>query len=77
MNVHDRVCVTDAEGTHSGTVMMRYSDGMCFVKWDTGVTERIHEDELDAEDGGRPLDDPKHPTYRERLAELWDSRPWK
>lgn len=45
----DRVSLTDARMTHTGTVTTRREDGMCTVKWDSGMTERIHENEL-----GRP-----------------------
>jgi hypothetical protein len=45
----DRVSLTDARMTHTGTVTTRREDGLCTVKWDSGMTERIHESEL-----GRP-----------------------
>lgn len=64
--------------------------GMVRVTWDSGVSERVHESELKKKTEapslvGRTLaprpgddayedDDPKHPTFRERLAALWDNR---
>ena len=46
MNVRDRVSLTDAQATHYGVVTTRRDDGACTVKWDSGMTEFIHESEL-------------------------------
>lgn len=70
----DRVALTDANGTHAGTVMVRNDTGMCSVKWDSGVTERIHELALTpADENGDAYDtsDPKHPSFIERLSALF------
>ena len=44
-----RVTLTDNRGLNHGTVMKRYEDGLCTVKWDNGVAERCHESELKLE----------------------------
>lgn len=76
MNVGDRVSLTeDVSTTHTGTVTTRDESGMLTVKWDSGITERLHEEEVEPEDADAyEADDPKHPTFRERLSEWWDAR---
>ena len=79
-----RVTLTDNRGQHHGTVMKHHTDGLCVVKWDNDVAERVHESELtlereehDVVHEGHESDDPKSHGWRERLASLWDSRPGK
>lgn len=118
MIVGDRVSITDPQNTHEGTVTTVKDDGMLTVKWDSGMTERVHESELTLlgyqlgaplsggppanrlameqakiqqglaeavrgetvpmpnldDDDGYDQDDPKHPSFRERLAAWWDAR---
>ena len=45
----DRVRHTDAQGTHRGQVTRVVENGMVYVKWNSGVTEKIHETELSVE----------------------------
>lgn len=77
MNTDDHVYLDDASGRHFGKVTTRADNGMCSVKWDSGITEQIHEDELHEYTNPYEQDDPKDPSWRERLATLWDSRPGK
>jgi hypothetical protein len=77
MHVGDHVYLDDASGRNNGKVTTRSEDGICAVKWDSGITERVHESELRLADESYAQDDPKHPSFRERLAALWDSRPGK
>lgn len=90
MRVGDRVSITDPQQTHEGTVTTVLDNGMLTVKWDSGMNERVHESEItllgrtlapregdEAYDDAYESDDPKHPSFRERLAALWDSRPGK
>lgn len=47
MKVRDRVWLKDPLGEHFGTVTtVNEHSGMCTVKWDSGMTERIHKTEL-------------------------------
>ncbi len=113
MNVGDRVSITDPQRTHEGSVTTVKEDGTLIVKWDSGMTERLHESEVtplgapvksvealpeweggvteappvakpgaplsddlndEPSDGeGYDLDDPKHPTFRERMVAFWDA----
>lgn len=51
MKPRDRVILKDTIGTNHGTITVRSDNGMCAVKWDTGITEHIHENELTPENG--------------------------
>lgn len=55
MNVRDRVILATPEQTFTGTVTMRRDDGLLSVKWDAGLTERIHEDKVRLLSKGAPL----------------------
>lgn len=46
MNVRDRVSLKDAQGTHYGVITVMRVDGLCSVKWDSGITELVPESEL-------------------------------
>lgn len=87
MKVGDHVYLDDSKGRNYGKITTRDEKGICHVKWDSGITERIHESELYLAASGltpkqeeivrnmdedHSQDDPKHPTWRERLASLWD-----
>jgi hypothetical protein len=41
------------------------------------LTDEDHAVMADEDNSGYHVDDPKHPTFRERLSALWDSRPGK
>lgn len=77
MNTGDHVYLDDPQGRVYGKVTALADDGICVVKWDSGTTERVHESELVALTTPYADDDPKHPTFRERLSALWDMRPGK
>lgn len=78
MQAGDSVYLDDAKGRSYGKVTTRAEDGMCAVKWDSGITERVHESKLKPSPNPYEQDSPKHPSFRERLTELWDSfRPGK
>lgn len=71
--------------TFEGIVLSSTDDGVCTVRWDSGVVERVHESELELagappevdEEEGYSQDDPKHPGYHDHLAGHWDTRPGK
>lgn len=77
MNVGDRVSITDAQRTHDGTVVTVKEHGMVTVKWDSGMTELVHTSELAVaspdDEEAYAADNPKHPTFRERVSSFWDS----
>lgn len=84
MNVRDRVSVTDTHAIHYGVVTTKRENGLCSVKWDSGITELIHESELTVVQGGAPEYPPFENneelprvgdaavTWRDRLVALWE-----
>lgn len=52
--MRDRVSLKDAQGTHYGVITVMRVDGLCSVKWDSGITELVPESELTFVEGGAP-----------------------
>lgn len=57
VGVGDRVILSTPEQTFTGTVTVRRDDGVLSVKWDAGLTERIHESELRLLSKGAPAEE--------------------
>lgn len=82
MEVNDHVSLTDPAQTHHGKVTAVAEDGMCHVKWDSGMTERVHESELTriyVTEGGKVLTDADVEELSREAeqgyeSEVWDSR---
>lgn len=66
----------DEEGRH--VVKDTETDQVVRGPYDFDTAQRVA-DVLNERNGSDEyeLNDPKHPTFRERLASLWDSRPGK